>query len=73
MEVSWSPGSHQPRFATINGRLQSWPLVEIDGVEAGRLPFLDGNWHSIPSYFPWKTMEVANADSIYSISDSEHL
>jgi hypothetical protein len=71
MEISWSPGSHEPRFSMINGKLVTWPVVEIDTVAPESLPFLRDQWQSIPSYFPWKKLEVAYTDSISSIGDRE--
>ena len=71
LEVSWSPGSHEPRFTIVNGRPVAWPMIEIDGVDSDRLPFVDEDWQSIPGYFPWKKLEVANFDAISSIGDRE--
>ena len=59
METSWSPGSATPRFATVNGQIASGAPVEIDGVEAYDLPFLNGNLPPNPPYFPWEKLEVA--------------
>jgi hypothetical protein len=71
LETSWSTGSHETRYALINGRPVTWPMVEIDGVKRESLPFLDETWQSIPDHFPWKDFNVANFESIWSIGDRE--
>jgi hypothetical protein len=73
MEISWSTGSHQPRYAAINGHSPSWPLIEIDGIDPSELPFIGEPWQSVPGHFPWKNMELAWADLVYSIHDREPL
>jgi hypothetical protein len=62
MEVSWSPGSVVPRFATIDGQPVEMPIVQIDGIDATQLPFLSERAPSIPPYFPWDDFSVVWGD-----------
>jgi hypothetical protein len=71
LETSWSTGSHETRFSSINGQLVSWPIVEIDGIDPKSLPFLDGQWQSCPGHFPWPKLEVATFDTVASIGDKD--
>ncbi len=54
LEVSWDPCALLPRYATINGRLLESPMVEIDGVSSGEIPFTDPPDEPVPLFFPWR-------------------
>jgi hypothetical protein len=71
MEVSWSPGTHQPRVAAINGHPVPWPAVAIDGLEASALPLLNAPFASVPSFFPWDELAVEWGDWPSAIGDRE--
>ncbi len=71
MEVAWSPGSHEPRIAAIDGKQVETPVVFIDGIKAGSLPFLNEPFQSNPSFFPWKDFSVEWGDWPYAIGDRE--
>ncbi|RKP51401.1 hypothetical protein D7Z26_16535 [Cohnella endophytica] len=71
IEISWSPGSMSPRYATINGRRIEQPVAEIDGVPNGELPFMEQSFAAIPPFFPWKDLTVAWGDMPSAIGDRE--
>ena len=71
MEVSWSPGADAPRYATINGRTAETPVVQIDGLVAAQIPFLNEEFQSVPAFFPWQDFEVVWGDWPYAIGDRE--
>lgn len=71
IETSWSPGSHTPRYAAIDGRRVDMPTVHIDGLADAELPFLQEPFQSVPSFFPWQDFAVAWGDWPYAIGDRE--
>ena len=71
MEFAWSPGSHDPRVAAVNGKPLDWSAVQIDGVDTESLPLLDEPFQSVPSFFPWKDLSIAWGDYPWAIHDRE--
>ncbi len=71
MEVSWSPGTHQPRIAAIDGRPVAWPAVAIDGIDPATLPFLNDPFTPVPAFFPWEDFSVEWGEWPYAIGERE--
>lgn len=71
MEVSWSPGTHAPRYATLNGQPLTTPVMKIDGLQQEDIPFLEEKFQPIPGFFPWKDFKNIWYDLPYVISDRE--
>jgi hypothetical protein len=71
MEISWSPGSLIPRFATINRQLVEWSALKIDGVGLESIPLLGQDLPSIPDHFPWTELRCAQADWPSAIGDRD--
>ena len=71
MEIAWSPGSHVPRFASINGQLVSGAPSEIDGIDARELPFLSESLPAVPPFFPWPKLESDGNSWPGAIGDRE--
>lgn len=71
LETSWSPGTHRPRFAAINGRRVEYPTVQYDGIANDELPFLNEPFRSVPTFFPWQDFYVAWGDWPWAIGDRE--
>lgn len=69
LELSWSPGSHVPRYATINGRAPDMPVAALDGIPARRMPFLGEPYRPVPEFFPWKDLRVEWGDWPFAIHD----
>lgn len=71
-EVSWSPGSHLPRIAALNGRAVDFSVrAEYSGVREKQLPFLAEPFQSAPGFFPWADFRVEWGDWPYAIGDRE--
>ena len=71
MELSWSPGSHWPRIAAIDGRPVEWPAMRISGLRSSQLPFVGEPFASVPAFFPWQDFRVEWGDWPYAIGDRE--
>ena len=71
IEVSWSPGSHDPRVAAVNGRRVEWPTVAMGGLRTSQLPFLGEPFTPVPPFFPWQDFRVEWGDWPYAIGDRE--
>jgi len=62
MDISWSPGSTQPRHALINDRLIGWPRTAISGIADDRLPLTGSKGQPVPGHLPWEKLVCAQAD-----------
>jgi hypothetical protein len=71
IEASWSPGTHAPRYATINGQLVQTPIVQIDGLPQEDIPFLQEEFQPVPGFFPWRDFKNIWYDLPYAIGDRE--
>jgi hypothetical protein len=72
VEVSWSPGSHLPRIAAVNGRTVDLSVrAAYSGVRERDLPFLGEPFRSVPGFFPWADFQVEWGDWPWAIADRE--
>jgi hypothetical protein len=71
MELSWTPGASSPRFAEINCKMVEWPTWQATSPapNASELPLLGQERKSVPSHFPWETLQCVQADWPWAIGD----
>ncbi|WP_269522747.1 hypothetical protein [Coraliomargarita parva] len=72
MELSWTPGSPEPRFAEINRKLVEWPAWEASAPapKTSDIPLLGKTRDPLPYYFPWEHLRCVQAPWPWAIGDA---
>jgi hypothetical protein len=71
IEVSWSAGALHPRYASIDGRVVTTPVLQIDGIDNAAVPFLNEPYRAVPPFFPWPNFDIEWSAVPYGIGDRE--
>ena len=71
MELSWTPGSPVPRFATINHKLVEWPRWQASDPSLQQMTTATPmeNCYSKDLYFPWEHLDCVQMDWPWAIGD----